>query len=54
MSSADPGTDAVRLIQRKMAGEALTAEEIGLLSAGFVSGEIPDYQMSALLMAVCW
>lgn len=54
MSSAGRGTDAVHLIQRKMAGEALTAEEIGLLSAGFISGEIPDYQMSALLMAVCW
>lgn len=42
----------VDLIQRKRDGEELTAEEIVYLVDGYTKGEIPDYQMSAFLMAV--
>lgn len=40
------------LIRRKRDGEELTPEEIRHLVGGFVSGDVPDYQMSAFLMAV--
>jgi pyrimidine-nucleoside phosphorylase len=40
------------LIQRKRDGAELTPEEIEFLVDGYTSGEIPDYQMSAFLMAV--
>ena len=40
------------LIERKRDGGALTAEEIAELVRGYVSGEVPDYQMAALAMAV--
>ncbi len=42
----------VDLIQRKRDGEELTPEEIDFLVDGYTRGEIPDYQMSAFLMAV--
>lgn len=42
----------VDLIQRKRDGEELTPEEIEYLVEGYTKGEIPDYQMSAFLMAV--
>jgi pyrimidine-nucleoside phosphorylase/thymidine phosphorylase len=42
----------VDLIQRKRDGEELRAEEIQFLVEGYTRGEIPDYQMSAFLMAV--
>ncbi len=41
----------VDLIARKRDGEELNAEEIEHLIQGYTSGEIPDYQMSAFLMA---
>lgn len=44
----------VDLIHRKREGEELTPEEIAYLVDGFTRGEIPDYQMSAFLMAVCF
>ena len=40
------------LITKKKHGEALTREEIGFMVNGYVKGDIPDYQMSALLMAI--
>ena len=40
------------LIEKKKHGHALTKEEISYMVTGFVNGEIPDYQMSAMLMAV--
>src|SRR5207248_9873782 len=40
------------LIEAKRDGDALSAEEIELLVAGFTRGDIPDYQMSALAMAI--
>ncbi|HEY1241547.1 MAG TPA: thymidine phosphorylase [Bryobacteraceae bacterium] len=42
----------VDLIQRKRDGEELAPEEIDFLVEGYNTGEIPDYQMSAFLMAV--
>jgi pyrimidine-nucleoside phosphorylase len=42
----------VDLIQRKRDGEELAPEEIEFLVDGYTSGDIPDYQMSAFLMAV--
>jgi len=42
----------VDLINRKKNGEALTKEEIDFIVNGYTKGEIPDYQMSAFLMAV--
>jgi pyrimidine-nucleoside phosphorylase/thymidine phosphorylase len=44
----------VDLIYRKREGEELAPEEIIQLVDGYTRGEIPDYQMSAFLMAVCW
>ena len=43
----------VDLIIKKKQGYELTKDEIHYLINGFVNGEIPDYQMSALLMAIC-
>ncbi|MBR6616175.1 MAG: thymidine phosphorylase [Lachnospiraceae bacterium] len=40
------------LIAKKRDGEALTAEEIHFMITEYVAGNIPDYQMSAFLMAV--
>jgi pyrimidine-nucleoside phosphorylase len=42
----------VDLIHRKRDGEELTPEEITALVDGYTRNEIPDYQMSAFLMAV--
>ena len=42
------------LITKKKHGAELSAEEINWFVAGYVSGSIPDYQVSALLMAVCF
>ncbi len=41
------------LINKKKNGCKLTAEEIGFIVNGYTKGDIPDYQMSAFLMAVC-
>ena len=40
------------LIEKKKRGGALTREEIAWMVKGFTAGEIPDYQMSAMLMAI--
>jgi pyrimidine-nucleoside phosphorylase len=42
----------VDLIHRKRDGEELSPEEIAFLVDGYTSGSIPDYQISAFLMAV--
>lgn len=40
------------IIDRKKNGEELTKSEIEYFVGGFTRGEIPDYQVSALLMAI--
>ena len=44
----------VDLIQKKKNGETLTKEEIDFMITDYVAGKIPDYQMSAMLMAICF
>ncbi len=43
---------AVDVLMKKRQGEALTDEEIGFFIQGYVDGTIPEYQVSALLMAI--
>lgn len=42
------------LIVKKKHGEELTTEEIRYMIDGFTDGSIPDYQMSAMTMAICF
>lgn len=42
----------VDLIEKKRDGHALTKEEIHFIIEGYTRGDIPDYQMSALAMAI--
>ena len=42
----------VDIIKKKRDGNCLTKDEIKFLVDGYVSGDIPEYQMSAFLMAV--
>ncbi|MBI2570508.1 MAG: thymidine phosphorylase [Candidatus Schekmanbacteria bacterium] len=49
---AATGPRPYELIRRKRDGLELSAAEIAVLVDGFVSGAVPDYQMSAFLMAV--
>jgi len=41
------------IIRKKRDGYELSREEIAKFVSGYASGEIPDYQASALLMAIC-
>jgi pyrimidine-nucleoside phosphorylase len=45
---------AVDIIQRKRDGAELTKDEIAFFVNGYTQGAIPDYQASALAMAVYW
>ncbi len=40
------------IIYKKRNGGTLTAEEIKFMINGLTSGEIPDYQIAAFMMAV--
>ena len=40
------------LLIKKRDGEALSAEEISYMIHAYVAGEIEEYQMSAMLMAI--
>ncbi|MGM0921730.1 MAG: pyrimidine-nucleoside phosphorylase [Bacillota bacterium] len=42
----------VDLIEKKRDGKELTKEEISFIIKGYTNGDIPDYQMSALTMAI--
>jgi thymidine phosphorylase len=41
-------------IESKKAGDALDEATIAAVVNGYVSGDVPDYQMAALLMAIRW
>src|SRR5664279_219324 len=43
---------AVDILSKKRDGAALTGDEIKWIVDGFTRGDVPDYQMSAFLMAV--
>jgi pyrimidine-nucleoside phosphorylase len=43
-----------QIIQKKRDGSALSEEEIRFFINGFTSGELPEYQMAALAMAICF
>ncbi len=44
----------VDLIEQKKTGQPLTDDAIRWMIRGYTDGEIPDYQMSAMAMAICW
>jgi pyrimidine-nucleoside phosphorylase len=44
----------VDLIRQKRERGEITPEQINFLIEGYTRGEIPDYQISALLMAILW
>lgn len=44
----------INLILKKKRGEILSREEIKFFIDGYVSDDIPDYQVTALLMAICF
>lgn len=44
---------AYDIISKKKYDQTLSEEEIKFMVSGFTNGEIPDYQMSAFLMAIC-
>lgn len=44
----------VDIILKKRSGFELSKDEINFFIKGYVNGEIPDYQVSSLLMAICF
>ena len=44
----------VDIILKKKEGGVLTPEEIRAFARGAADGSVPDYQLAALLMAICW
>jgi pyrimidine-nucleoside phosphorylase len=51
---AAPAFDMVAAIGAKRDGRHLRDEQVDAIVRGYVAGTIPDYQMSALLMAIVW
>lgn len=46
--------NVAHLIDRKKRGGELSGDELGFLARGVVDRSVPDYQVAAWLMAVCW
>lgn len=42
------------IIKKKREGKGLNKDEIVFLINNYTAGDVPDYQMTAFLMAVCW
>lgn len=42
------------IIRKKRDGRALSREEINFFISGYTAGDVPDYQASALCMAICF
>lgn len=42
------------LIAKKRDGKSLSHDELGGIIDGYLNGQVPDYQVSALLMAICF
>ena len=45
--------EIVSIINKKRLGKSLTKEELSFAFDGYLKKSVPDYQMSALLMAIC-
>ena len=43
----------LEIINKKRLGEELSYEELYTIFNGYLNGDVPDYQMSSLLMAIC-
>ncbi len=43
----------IEIIEKKKNGLTLTKEELAFAFEGYLKGDIPDYQMSSFLMAIC-
>lgn len=41
------------IINKKRLGEELSYQELARIFNGYLNGDVPDYQMSSLLMAIC-
>ena len=41
------------IINKKRLGKELSYQELDTIFNGYLNGEVADYQMSALLMAIC-
>lgn len=52
MGEGNSPMNPVSILARKRDGEALSDAEIAFFIRGFTAGDIPDYQMSALAMAI--
>ncbi|HET7271567.1 MAG TPA: hypothetical protein VFI90_10840, partial [Rubrobacter sp.] len=46
------GNTILEAIETKKIGEALSDELIRYVVEGYTAGEVPDYQMASLLMAI--
>lgn len=49
-----PAPRVVDIILKKKGGQALSADEISFIVHSYTRDQIPDYQVAAWLMAVCW
>ncbi len=45
--------NTVEIINKKRIGDNLTKDELSFVFNGFLNGNVKDYQMSSLLMAIC-
>ena len=41
------------LIESKRDGQTFSLDQIGGFVSAYVAGKVPDYQMAAMLMAIC-